>query len=215
MLAACAMAAATTAFAQFVENGGQAGSADTAAFGQANAFSNVTTTFDGIEFQLQRLIRDPKDKANLRAVGQLVNTGDSDRWIFFIGPAPRLVDELGNLYYTARNSENRLIVSGVSPCLNSGYWTNEVIECRDRDNSATRLAPKVAITIIMGFEPSTDSVFDASLASIATSTNLSLRFALSAIDMDTLREENSTDSYRAAIAVHEVTIPQIPMPASE
>lgn len=217
MLAACVIVAATTAFAQFKDNGGKAGTADTSAVGQAAEFANVTTTFDGVEFRLLRLIRDPKDKAKLRIVGQLVNTGDSDRWIFFIAPYPRLVDELGNVYALSRSDDQQSdIIAGVAPCINRYNWTNDAAYCvMDRDSSSTRLGSNAPVNIMVGFEPMTDGRYDASLASMATFANLSLHFAMTAktaLDINGLQNDQDYNAARAAMSVNDIEISQIPMP---
>lgn len=221
MLAACVIVAATTAFAQFKDNGGKAGTADTSAVGQSTEFANVTTTFDGVEFRLLRLIREPKDKSKLRLVAQLVNVGDSDRWIAFILPYPALVDELGNYYAVTinpvkNNSNGKVAVTGVDACYDYGQWTEDVRNCTygNESTSGTRLAPSVPVTVMVGFEPSTDGNYDASLALMATFVGLNLHFAMSAKQLNQVGS-NSASDIRAAIPIYEVAIPQIPMPAQE
>ncbi len=216
LLVAFGLLATTTASAQFVDNGGEAGSADTSAFGQANSFSNLTTKFDGVEFQLQRLIRDPKDKTKLRMIAQLINTGDSDRWISFILPFPELVDELGNRYpiginAVENNSNGAPAVAGVDGCYEYGQWSDDVRECAGQ--SATRLAPGVPVILMIGFEPADENSYDASLAAMATFAGLNLRFAVSAADMAGLK--GNTSDIESAISVHQVIVPQVPMPAQQ
>ena len=206
ILAACSVLVATAASGQFVENGGQAGSADTSAFGQASEFSNVTTQFDGVELQLQRLIRDPKDKSRLKMIGRLVNTGTEDRWIFLFFPPPKLIDELGNEY--AAESW-----TGVDACRDAskrdGGWFDELGGCQAGDFPMVLLSPGLPNTVMISFGPSEAGNYDQDLATLATYLDASLSFAVSGQDVMNMQ----WDDAEAALSSHRVIVPQIPMPA--
>lgn len=206
ILAVSYVLAASAASGQFIENGGQAGSADTTAFGQAAEFSNVTTQFDGVEFQLQRLLRDPKDNSKLKLIGQFVNLGEDDRWLYLFYPFPSITDELGNVYVIE-------LWTGVDACRDrkkEDYdWYRDVIRCGQGDGPATRLAPNLPVTAMLSFVPSDTGEFDGDLASLSTFVNLSMNVSVSTKNPEGM----FGDDLAAVLSPHAIMIPQIPMPA--
>ena len=196
----------SSANAQFVDNGGQAGSVDTSAFGQAAEFSNVTTTFDGVELQILRLIRDPKDKSKLRLIGQIVNGNPDNRWIQLFVPFPNLTDEMGNEYFVD-------MWTGVDACRSGPkekyYWRDDLRYDCPGDGVLTLLAQNLPVTISISFVPSDSGTFDAELASIATTLNASLSFVVATGDL-TQMVNVDRDTY---LSTYQVVVPQIPVPA--
>ena len=166
--------------AQFVDNGGQAGSADTSAFGQSTQFANITTNFDGVDLQVQRLIRDPKDKSTLRLIGQIVNTNSDSRWIQLFLPFPKLTDELGNEYMVQ-------MWTGVDACRDNKKedyrWRDDIRNDCPGDGASTLLAPSLPVTFSISFVPSDSGTFDSDLASIAKYLNVSLSLILATGDL--------------------------------
>ena len=215
LLAAWSALVATSAFGQFVENGGQAGSADTSAFGQATEFSNVTTTFDGIELQVLRLIREPSDAGKLRLVGQFVGTNSERRWIQMYDRGPRLIDDLGNTYIITS-------WSGIDACRDGAIedydWWNKLEDCAgpqvntrrtNNDGASALIAQDVPVAFSMIFAPIDPSagMFDAELAKLATSVTASFSFIVSAKDFSELEKEVGD-----GLAAHKVVVPSIPVP---
>lgn len=197
---------ASGANAQFVDNGGQAGSADTSAFGQTAEFSNITTNFDGVDLQVQRLIRDPKDKSKLRLIGQIVNTNSDNRWIQWFRPFPKLTDELGNEYMVQ-------MWTGVDACRDNQKedfrWGDDIRNDCPGNGASTLLAPSLPVTFSISFVPSDSGTFDADLASMATYLNVSLSLILATGDLTYLSfEERGTK-----VMPYQVVIPQMPVPS--
>lgn len=205
----------SSANAQFVDNGGQAGSADTSAFGQSAEFSNVTTTSDGIELQVLRLIREPSDAGKLRLVGQFVSTNSERRWIQMYDRGPRLVDDLGNTYIITS-------WSGIDACRDGAIgdydWWNQLGDCAgpqvdtrttNNDGASALIAQDVPVAFSMMFAPIDPSagMFDAELAELATSVTASFSFIVSAQDFSELEKEVGD-----GLAAHKVVVPLIPVP---
>ncbi|MCZ8017194.1 MAG: hypothetical protein O9274_15940 [Limnobacter sp.] len=207
--------AATAASGQFVDNGGAAGSADTSAFGQASEFSNVTTTFDGIELQILRLIREPSDASKLRLVGQLVSSNSEPRWVQMYDRRPRLVDDLGNTYIL-------MSWSGIDACrsgeIEDFYWWTSLGECAgpqfktmvvNNDGASALVAQNVPVAFSMIFSPidPAEGLFDTDLAKLATSVTATLSFAVAVKNFTELEKESSE-----GLSAHQVVVPRIPVP---
>jgi len=197
ILAAAFALFATTAEAQFVANGGQAGDADASAFGQASSFANQSTTFDGVEFRLKRLIRDPQDPNKLRLVADVVNVGEADRWIMYFLPYPTLVDELGNTYEVD-------LQTGIDACRSGDGWTDYVKNCDSSSNmaAATKLSPGVPTPTMLRMAGIEEKGYDAEMAGLATYTSLRIRFIVS---------PDGFDDYRT-MQLHDYIVPNIPLP---
>lgn len=196
-----------SAFAQSVDVTGGAMSADTSEFGQASEFSNITTVFDKVEFNVQRLIRDPKERSNLRLIGQLVNGNSDVRWVQLFFPTPKLTDELGNEYQVK-------MWTGVDACRNQrgdrNRWLDETTDCPE-DGLSTLLAPGLPVTVSITFEPSNTGTYDRDLASVATYLNATLSFILAPSDPSTM----SYTEKKETIVPYSVVIPQMPIPATQ
>ena len=195
----------STALAESVDVTDGAMSADTSEFGQASEFSNVTTVFDKVEFNVQRLIRDPKERSNLRLIGQLVNGNEENRWIQLFSPFPKLTDELGNEYMVK-------MWTGVDACRDDEKeryrWRDDVTDCPEEGES-TLLAPGLPITVSIVFEPSDSGTFDSDLAKAATYLNATLSFILAPTDPTNMFYKEKKET----IVQHSVVIPQMPIPA--
>lgn len=141
----------------------------TGAFGQQDSFSNVTTSFDGIDVQVRRLIEDPAGNGAVRLILLLTSTADKDRRLLFVGPATSLIDELGNVY-VANSSV------GVEICRYNRGWTPDFDWCRrDQGNIATRLAPGVPVTVALMFQP--NDGYSEELAKMSQTVSLRSRLA--------------------------------------
>jgi hypothetical protein len=195
------------ALAESVDVTDGAMSADTSEFGQASEFSNITTVFDKVEFNVQRLIRDPKEKSNLRLIGQLVNGNSDVRWVQLFFPHPKLTDELGNEYLVK-------MWTGVDACRyrekEKYNWRDETTDCPESGLS-TLLAPGLPVTVSITFEPSDKGTFDRDLASVATYLNATLSFILAPSDPSTM----SYTEKKETIVPYSVVIPQMPIPAAQ
>lgn len=137
----------STADAQFAPSEPPAQGGSNAAFGQQGLFSNVTTSFDGINVQVKKLILDPAGDGSIRLMFLLSNSSDKDRRMLFLGPITTLIDELGNVYTAVKTV-------GVEWCNQGDKWYTDVQWCgRERGEVATRLAPKVPVTVAIIFKP--------------------------------------------------------------
>ena len=74
------------ALAQFSGSNEGAQRPATGAFGQQDSFSNVTTSFDGIDVQVKRLIKDPAGDGSVTLDFSTVESADKDRRMLFVGP---------------------------------------------------------------------------------------------------------------------------------
>lgn len=195
LIGVCLILIPASTMAQMVDNGGTTAPADTSAFGQSQPFTNATTTFDGVDFNLVRLISDPTENAEYRLIGNLVNTGDQELEILFFMPAPLLLDELGNTFVIATRS-------GIEACRyrDGGNWTNDIRRCDNDFNvlAASRLAPEVPVTFSLGFAPSEDN-YVAELAELANTATVRLHFVYSS---DKFKTRN----------VAEIVVPAVPLP---
>ena len=165
-------AAANAANAQFTQDTG-AGNATAAggggAFVQEDSFTNVTTSFDGIDVNVMRLIADPAGGGSLRLVLRLTSTASEDRRLLFVGPPTSLIDELGNVYMGVD-------AVGVEICRYRDQWYTGTDWCRENNgNIATRLAPGVPVTVAMRFQPTAD--FAQELADLSETVSLRSRIA--------------------------------------
>ena len=216
ILSACSVLTATAASGQFVDNGREAGSADTSAFGQASEFSNVTTTFDGIELQVLRLIREPSDAGKFRLVGQFVSSNSDSRWILMYAKGPRLVDDLGNEYWITS-------WSGIDACREDEKedfkWWRDLADCAgtpsrtrasNNDGRSTLVAQDVPANFSMLFAPIDDpaqGVFDPDLSKLATSVTASFSFVVALKNFDDLEKE-----VNEGMTTYQVVVPSIPVP---
>lgn len=216
LLVAFTLLAATTASGQFVDNGGEAGSADTSAFGQSTEFSNVTTTFDGIELQVLRLIREPSDPSKLRLVGQFISANSEPRWIQMYGSYPRLLDDLGNEYVVTS-------WSGIDACREREKselrWWRELAECagefqqnnvsNQNSGESTLVAQDVPVAFSLVFAPANpeQGLFEKDLAALSTSLTASFSFVVAIKNFSVLEKRVNKD-----MAAYQVVVPSIPVP---
>lgn len=155
------------ALAQF--SGGNEGSQQptTGAFGQQDSFSNVTTSFDGIDVQVMRLIKDPAGDGAVRLILRLTSTADEDRRLLFVAPTTTLIDELGNEY-------KAVDAVGVEIC-GDRRWDRDLDWCRAYNGEiATRIAPAVPVTVALMFRPS-DENYSKELADMSQTVSLRSR----------------------------------------
>lgn len=184
--------------AQFVDNGGQSGNADTTTFGQSGSFENITTSFNGIEFRLLRLIKEPNEKNRFRMVAELENTVEDERELLYLRPYPSLVDELGNTFELES-------FTGIGACSGTGdpfgpsYWRDKASGCDDQRERATRAALNVPIITSIRFGPNEKAGFSKELADLATYATLKLHFLVGSSEFGELTE-------------HEIVVPRIPLP---
>jgi hypothetical protein len=174
-IALATLITATAAQAQFqTENAGasSASGAGGGAFAQQDSFSNVTTSFDGIDVNVMRLIKDPAGDDMVRLILQLTSTSNDERRLLFTSPATTLIDELGNVYVGVQSA-------GVEICGSSGrIWNQDSEGCRISNSNrekATRLAPGVPVMVSMIFKPTDD--FSADLAQMSQTVSLRSRIA--------------------------------------
>ncbi|WP_300034178.1 hypothetical protein [uncultured Roseobacter sp.] len=182
------------AIAQMANNGGTTAPANTNAFGQSEPFKNVTTVFDGITFNLTRLIADPTSDSMYRIVGTLQNSGNSEIEVLFFIPVPTLVDELGNILDASA-------ISGIDACRTSaGRWEDSINECGRVRNAqkASRLAANVPVTFSVGFSPS-ETKYSAELAKLSNTVTARIHFIY------------TLDEFKS-MQIAEVVIPGIPLP---
>ncbi|MEO1471582.1 MAG: hypothetical protein AAFV86_21300, partial [Pseudomonadota bacterium] len=166
------------------------------AFGQKDAFSNSTTLFDGIEFSLKRLIRDPSDPKKFRMVANLTNLGDDRKWALLSLPIPSLIDELGNTYTID-------LRAGMEACrANNRKWAVTPNTCDDEFErvNASLLAKGLPANLMLRFLGAPDEGFEPELADIANTANLTISFLV------------SQDGFQDQMTLHTVTIPNIPLP---
>ncbi|WP_375230758.1 hypothetical protein [Roseobacter sp. S98] len=178
-----------SAIAQMANNGGTTAPANTNAFGQSEPFKNVTTSFDGIELNLTRLIADPSADSMYRIVGTLTNSGSSEAEVQFFKPMPILVDELGNVLEISAHT-------GIDPCRSGSSWSSSTSSCGQA--SASRLAPNIPVTFSVGFAPS-EKNYSAELAELSNTVTARIHFAY------------TLDKFKS-VEVSEVVIPGIPLP---
>jgi TolB-like protein len=138
--------------------------------GKQGPFANVTTSFDGINVQVQRLVRDPAGDGSIRLIFLLSNSSDEDRRMLFLGPVTTLIDELGNVY-------SAVDTVGVESCKGGrGEWNPDVQWCNTNFGKvATRLAPGVPVTVSIKFKP-TDG-YSKELAQMSQTVSLRSRLA--------------------------------------
>ena len=195
MVLTAAIAMAGAAQAQFQAPSGSAGSAGgggSPAFGQTDSFSNVTTSFDGIDVNVMRLIADPAGGGALRLILRLTSTADDDRRLLFVGPPTSLIDELGNVYMGIDSV-------GVEICRYNNAWYTGTDWClRNQGGIATRLAPGVPVTVAFRFQPTED--FSAELAELSQTVSLRSRIAHFANDLSSASE--------ADIVVNGIPVPR-------
>lgn len=97
--------------------------------------------------QVKRLIKDPAGDGSIRLIFQLSNSSDKDRRFLFLGPISSLIDEFGNVYQAADTV-------GVEICYRKRDWHSDVKYCAKYYGAiATRLAPKVPVTVAIIFKP--------------------------------------------------------------
>lgn len=183
----------TLASAQMASNGGTTQPANTSAFGQSAPFSNATTTFDGVTFNLTRLIIDPTEGSMYRMVGTLTKMDSGDAEVLFFAPAPVLLDELGNKLDVSTST-------GIEACLSRGSWSSDRRDCDDLHNSqrASRLAKDVTIPFSIGFVPSAKD-YSAELAELSNTVTARVHFIYSLDDFQSMK-------------IAEVIVPNIPLP---
>lgn len=172
----------TGALAQFSgsNDGGQ--QPTTGAFGQQDSFSNVTTSFEGIDVQVRRLLEDPAGDGTVRLILLLTNSSDKDRRLHMVAPVTSLIDELGNVYLATQSI-------GVEPCLYREQWHDNYSWCRtDQGKFATRLAPGVPVTVALLFRPNEN--YSEELANLSQTVSLRSRIAYYS---DDLSEGNTAD----------------------
>lgn len=183
---------AVRALAQFepVDENAQAQGAN--ALGQSGSFANVTTTFDGIEVKIKRLIRDPAGDDAVRLIFSVANNADKERRMLFIGPQSTLVDELGNVYFAQQTI-------GIDHCVSGSKWYADVNWCgRNRAPVlATRLAKGVPVTVAIRYKPGKD--YSEELAKMSASVSLRARIAHYADDL--------SDGKSADIIVNNIPFP--------
>ncbi|MCA0871439.1 hypothetical protein LCL97_11425 [Seohaeicola saemankumensis] len=159
----------SAALAQFSGSNESGQQPTTGALGQQNSFSNVTTSFDGIDVQVRRLIEDPAGNGAVRLILLLTSTADKDRRLLFVGPATSLIDELGNVY-VANSSV------GIEICRYNHDWSPDFDWCRrDQGNIATRLASGVPVTVALMFQP--NDAYSEELAKLSQTVSLRSRLA--------------------------------------
>ena len=189
ILVTCLCASAATA--QFTAEQGVTGG-NPASAGQQSDFSNVTTSFDGIDVKVKRLIEDPARDGSLRLILLLTSTAKEDRRLLFVGPATSLIDELGNVYIANHSV-------GVEICDYPNKWSDDYERCANRSgNLATRLAPGVPVTVALILSPSEG--YSAELAKLSTTVSLRSRLAHYSNDLQ--------NGKTADIIVNDIPIPR-------
>lgn len=169
----------TPAAAQFTGSGSGGGSTQQGAFGVQEQGENVTDTFAGLTFQVQRLVRDPSTDNAFRLILRVIETEQTGRRIALVQPAATLVDELGNVYYVANST-------GVPICTRPGKaWDLDTANCayylKDTPVMLTPSQPTPVVLTILPY----DNAFSPELAQLAATGSLSARFAIYSVDLGT------------------------------
>ncbi len=190
---AALLAVNTPGLAQVASSSGIGAGAGSTTFGTNTPFQNVTTSFDGISFNLRAVIKNPGNGTSLRLIATLKNSGAQEAEIFSFYPAATLIDELGNVY---ANSS----ISGISECRWNNRITDDLPTCAHSQNMphASLLAPEVPIPISFIFTPA-ENQFEPELASMSETVTARLHFAY------------TLDGFENMVA-KEVVIPNIPLP---
>lgn len=143
-------------------------------------YANVTTRFEGISFNLKRLLRDPEQPEKFRMIAEIVGE-KGEKEILYILPAPALVDDLGNLYSAD-------LMTGVDACRRfaayDANWVADPSFCSSYGNPArfARLSPGIGRTSMLRFAPS--DRYNTELALIATQFELRLHFVVATPGQD-------------------------------
>lgn len=168
----------TTAYAQFTGNGTGDGNAP-AGLGIQEQAENVTDTFSGLTFQVQRLVRDPGANNAFRLILRVIETEKTGRRIAFVQPAATLTDELGNVYYVANST-------GVPICTRPGQaWDMDTANCAYYlKQTPVMLTPSQPAPVVLTILPY-ENAFSPELAQLATTASLSARVAIYSVDLST------------------------------
>lgn len=184
----------TFAFAQFVDNGGSVGSVDTSPFGQSEDFQNVTTKFDGVNFQVMNLVWEDRQELELRMVAVLENEEGADQlFLLRTDLSPKLIDDLGNSYVMVGGSR----FGGCSEL----RMQKQQNPCHS-DHNATRLPPKGRSTMMFIFRPDLESGFNMDLEKLAARMQLSLALNYTAGSF-----EKEADTKTASIVIDGIPKP--------
>ncbi|WP_375230771.1 hypothetical protein [Roseobacter sp. S98] len=165
--------------AQFTGGGSSSGGNSGGAFGIQEQGDNVTDTFAGLTFQVQRLVRDPSTTNAYRLILRVIETEKTGRRVAMVQPAATLIDEFGNVYYVANST-------GVPICTRPNKaWDLDTSNCAYylKDTPVT-LTPSQPTPVVLTLLPY-DGAFSAELAQIASTASLSARFAIYSRDLQT------------------------------
>lgn len=132
---------------------------------------NVTDTFSGLTFQVQRVVRDPSTQNGLRMILRVIETEDVGRRIALVQPPANVVDELGNIYYVAN-------ATGVPVCGRNKGWDVDAKNCAYyAPNTPVMLTPSQPLPIVLTLLPY-DNAYSPDLAAMAQTASLTARFAI-------------------------------------
>ena len=165
--------------AQLVSGSGGGSAPASGGPGVQDQADNVTDTFAGLTFKVQRLVNDPNQQNGIRLIMRVTETEKSGRRIALIQPAATLIDEMGNIYYVAAST-------GVPIC-NSGNksWNLDVGNCAYyAKNTPVTLTPSQPTPVVFLLLPYQES-FAPDLAALAQTGSLNARFGIYSADLQT------------------------------
>ena len=172
--------AAAPAFAQFTGGDTTQGGRSNGGAQIRNQTENVTDTFAGLTFQIQRLVSDPSNKNGIRMIMRVIETEDIGRRVALIQPAASVVDELGNIYYVANST-------GVPVCARKDAWDVDAKNCAYyAPNTPVMLTPSQPLPIVFTLLPY-ENVYSPDLAAMAQTASLTARFAIYSADLKTIK----------------------------
>ena len=178
ILAAALVGFAFPAIAQMVGNSGNSGSAGGAGMsGIQEQADNVTDTFAGLTFQVQRIVRDPSSQNTFRLILRVIETEETGRRIALVQPAATLVDEMGNTYQVSAST-------GIPICNRPNRpWEYDTSNCAYYlKNTPVVMTPSQPMPVVLTIVPD-ENAFSPDLAKLASTGALTARFAIYSNDL--------------------------------
>ncbi len=187
---------ATPSYSQFVSNGNNGGGSTGASSGPGiqDQAENVTDTFSGLTFKVQRLVKDPGTPNAYRLIMRVTETEETGRRVAMVQPTATLVDEMGNLYYVGASS-------GVPICTQANKsWSLDTKNCAYyTPNTPVTLTPSQPTPVVLMLLP-WEERFSSELAELAQTASLTARFAIYSTD---LKQQTFYD-----VIINGITLPQ-------
>lgn len=194
LIAALGLLALPTS-AQFVTSGSTgSGTGNSGTSGIQDQADNVTDTFAGLTFQVQRIVRDPSTENAFRIILRVIETEKTGRRVALVQPMATLVDEMGNVYYVSTST-------GVPICTRPNRaWEFDTGNCAYYlKDTPVVMTPSQPMPVVLTIFPQGDA-FSPELAELASTASLTARFAIYSSDLQ------NQDFYD--VVINGITLPQ-------